>query len=165
MNRRLALVNAIAMIAVFCASTAGAKALSVSFTISGVPSLSSGACTVAGYGNICRSGTCTCLTVQSGKVTGAFTGSAELFATIDTGNPGLQCQPVFITANTTLTRKKVTQTPVLDLLAVLCPAGKSQSFTGGWGVEPAPGQSTGNGTMTGTFNKNKVSLTLKGTIE
>jgi hypothetical protein len=165
MVRRLALVNAVAMVAVLCASTAGAKALSVSFTISGAPSISSGACTGAGYADICRSGTCTCLTVQTGKITGSFTGSGEVFATIDTGNPGLQCQPVFITANTTLTRKKVTQTSVLDLLAVLCPAGAHQSFTGGWGIEPSPGQSTGNGTMTGTFNKNKVSITLTGTIE
>ncbi len=164
MIRRLALVNAIAMIAVLCASAAGAKTESVSFTISGAGSVSSGACTVAGYGNICRSGTCMCLTVESAKVTGSFTGSGAVFATIDTGNPGLQCQPVFITANATLTRKKATQTSVLDLLAALCPAGAHQSFAGGWGIESSSDQSTGNGTMTGTFTKKKVSITLKGTI-
>ena len=166
MIRRLALVNAVAMIAMLCASTAGAKADSVSFTISGAGSESSGACTVAGYGNICRSGACMCLTVPSGKVTGSFTGSGEVFATIDTGNPGLQCQPVFITANATLTHKKVTQTSVLNLLAVLCPTGAAHhSLTGGWGIESSSDQSTGKGTMTGTYNNNKVSITLKGTIE
>ncbi len=168
MIRRLALVNAVAMIAVLCASTAGAKADSVSFTISGAASESSGACTVAGYGNICRSGACMCLTVESGKVTGSFTGSGEVFATIDTGDPGLHCQPVFITANATLIHKKVTRTSVLDLLAVLCPMGAAhQSLTGGWGIESSSDQSTGNGTMTGTYNKNKrkVSITLKGKIE
>jgi len=164
--RRLALVNAVAMMALLCASTAGAKADSVSFTISGAGSVSSGACTVAGYGNICRSGTCICLTVESGEVTGNFTGSAQVFATIDNGNPDLQCQPVFITANATLTHKKATQTSVLDLLAVSCTTGAAhQSLTGGWGIESSSDQSTGSGTMTGTYNESKVSITLKGTIE
>jgi hypothetical protein len=167
MIRKLALVNAIVLIAMLSASPAGAKTESVSFTINGAGSVSSGACTVGGYGSTCRSGACMCLTVESGKVSGSFTGSSEVFATIDTGNSELQCQPVFITANATLIHKKVTQTSVLDLLAALCPAGAHQAFTGGWGIESSSDQSTGKGTLTGTFNRsnNKVSITLKGTIQ
>jgi hypothetical protein len=166
MSRRLALAHIAAIAILFCASAAQSKTISV--TIGGQGTLTSGACLVQGYGNICRSGTCECLSVQTGKVRGSFTGSGEVFATIDTGidsgQPALACRPMFVTATTTLSNKHGSKTAVLDITAAYCQ--KNGSFVGSWGIESASDGSTGGGTVSGAdhLKTGKVSMTLKGTI-
>jgi hypothetical protein len=164
MNRRVTLAGIAAMAIFFCAPAA--HSASVSFVIAGNATVSPGACPVQGYGSICRSGTCKCLAVQTGKLTGSFTGTAEVSATIDNGidagEPTLPCRPMFATASATATSKKGTKTAVLNVTAAYCQG--SGSFNGAWGLESASNGSTGSGTVSGTYNSKtgKASLTFRG---
>ena len=130
---------------------------------------------VQGYANQCTNlGNCSCVSITGGTVKGSLigkgTGTANLQITSDdgaktgsgTGEPG--CSPQFIDATLTNGSFHVE----LALLLVSCPSKTKgvKNLTGGFSVESASNNETGNGTATGTFNKNSgaVSLKLSGSI-
>jgi hypothetical protein len=159
-----------------------AKTAVLSGTIKGaVSGPTAGTCAVGGYSAICPSGTCSCLTIASGKVTGrlAGTGLATVAITEDSGSAtssvsGSTCQPGFGVATLTTSlgtgKNKVVKSETINLNLSVCDAftnSGTEAFDGGFGIAASPAPTpaaSGWGTVDGTQRGTTLTLTLKGSI-
>jgi hypothetical protein len=147
-------------------------------TISGVTTTATGTCPGTGYSAICPSGTCSCLTMAAGAVTGelAGKGTAVVNISIDTGSAtsavvSSSCYPVFGVADLSTTvgggRNKTSKSETLNLAGALCDplnSHSSSTIDGGFGIAATPAPSpaaSGWGSFTGSQKDPNSKLTLK----
>jgi hypothetical protein len=158
------------------------KTAVLSGTIKGTVSAPvAGVCAGSGYAAICPSGTCSCVTMAAGKVTGGLAGSgvAVVNVTLDSGSAtssvsGSTCQPAFGVAALTTTlgsgKNKTVKNEAINLnLSVCDPFTNSGTgtFNGGFGIaaSPAPTPAAGGwGTVDGSLKGTTLTLKLKGSI-
>jgi hypothetical protein len=159
-----------------------AKTAVLSGTIKGaVSGPTAGTCAVGGYSAICPSGTCSCLTIASGRVTGRLAGNglATVAITEDSGSAtssvsGSTCQPGFGVATLTTSlgtgKNKVVKSETINLNLSVCDAftnSGTEAFDGGFGIAASPAPTpaaSGWGTVDGTQRGTTLTLTLKGSI-
>jgi hypothetical protein len=170
------------------AAASGPKTATRTATLRGVAQPDStdvgpqGQCDV-GFADQCLSGTCSCFEITDGTAVGSLIGkgngkATNFFVTVDDGDqtatePPLgsrdgSCQPFF--GVVTLSNPKTGETMTLNLVGATCKhltsVNKKDVITGGFGIAntpaaPSPVDTSGWGTLSGTFDKNSQKVTLK----
>jgi hypothetical protein len=151
-------------------------------TISGDTTTTTGTCLGTGYSAICPSGTCSCLTMAAGTVSGEFAGkgTAVVNITFDTNDAtsavlNSSCYPIFGVAALSTTmgkgKNKFSKSESLNLAGALCDPLNSKSHRtvdGGFGIAATPVPSpaaSGWGTLAGSEDASaKLTIKLKGSV-
>lgn len=151
--------------------TAAAATKTESVTITATASTPTNVQCTEGYANQCTNlGGCSCISITNGVAKGSLVGKGSAVANLQiTSDDGAKtnagnasnggCSPIFIDGTLTNGSFHVD----LAILLVSCPTKTNgvKSLSGGFSVESASNNETGNGNATGTFNKSSGAVSLK----